>query len=240
MRTRLDIKTKLTPMLMAVGTSTYFTPTRVNSAIDDAYLTVASLHQWGDIKKGFVTSTLAGEDYYDYPNNCQSESIFKISVDGDSLYRKMDFEDYMRTIELQTALDPNLKMFSEYGRQIFIHPTPTISGTANLIFWGIIQAASLTGDSSTTMFTDWADVLNEAVLQYAYASLVQNFDTTGARGTITRSEAAILAGQRIVEREWKKIADRTQRKLKDRPQFIVPDFFYTSRSGDIGNFTNEE
>jgi hypothetical protein len=233
MRTRLDIKTKLQPMLMAVGTSTYFTPTRVNSAIDDAYLMVASLKQWADIKKGFVTNTLAGEDYYDYPPNCQTESIFKISVDSDSKYEKMDFEDFMRTVENTTAVDPNLKLFSEYGRQIFIYPTPTTTGVANLILWGIIQAAPLTSDTSTTMFTDWADVLNEAILQYAYSDLIQNLDPD-------KSMKALARGELIVNREYKKIADRLQRKHKDMPQFIVPDFFRSSNSdNDIGNFRED-
>jgi len=160
MRTRLDIKTKLQPKLMAVGTSTYFTPTRIEDQIDDSYLTVAAARQWPDIKKGFVTHTEAGEDYYDYPDNCQTESVFKISVDGDSSYEKWDFEDFMKFVEDNpTSTD---KIFSEYGRQIFIFPTPTTTGSANLILWGVIQATALTGDGDVTMFTDWADVLKRS------------------------------------------------------------------------------
>lgn len=228
MRTRLDIKTKLKSKLFAVGTSTYFTDTRIEKQIDDSYVTVAAARQWPDIKKGFVTATEANIDNYDYPNNCQSESIFKISVDGVSTYEKTDFEDFMMEIELNPTVDK--KMFAEYGRQIFIYPTPLTDGTANLIFWGVIQAAAMTNDGDVTMFTDWSDVLNEAIEEDAYGNLIQNIDSQKSLAAITNSE-------KIITREWKKIADRLQRKLTNRPQFIVPDFFSnTTMSSDVGKF----
>jgi len=227
MRTLLDIKNKLQPKLYAVGTSSYFTPTRIEDQINDSYLTVAAARQWPDIKKGFVTHTEVGEDYYDYPSNCQSESIFKISVDGDSKYDKWDFEDFMKFVEDNPT--STKKIFSEYGRQIFIFPTPTTTGSANLILWGVIQAALLTDDGDVTMFTDWADVLNEAIEQDAYGNLIQNIDPNKSLNAITNSE-------RIITKEWKKIADRLQRKLKNEPQFEVPDFFGSS-SGNIGGFS---
>ena len=226
MRTKLDIITKLQPMLYAVGTSTYFTLIRIGAAIDDAYIAVSSARQWADIKKSFVLATSAGEDYYDYPDNCQTESIFRISVDGNSKYEKLDFEDFLRYREDNPS--ETRKIFSEYGRQIFIFPTPTTNGTANLIFWGIIQAAPLLNDSYVTMFSDWADYLNEAILQYAYADLVQNIDAN-------KATAAIAKGDRIITQEYRKIADRMQRKLTDRVQFEVPDLFDTTTSG-IGQF----
>lgn len=227
MKTRLDIFNKLQPKLFAVGTSTYFTPTRINDQIDDSYLTVASARQWPDIKKGFITNTIAGDDYYDYPDNCQSESVFKISVDGESDYKKLDFEDFMKIVEdNSTSTD---KIFSEYGRQIFIFPTPTVTGSGNLILWGVIQAASLSADESVTMFTDWCDALNEAIEQDAYGNLIQNIDPNKSLSAVTNSE-------KIISREYKKIADRLQRKLKDQVQFEVPDFFGSS-SGDIGTFS---
>lgn len=227
MRTRLNIKDKLKPKLYAVGTSTYFTDTRIEDQIDDSYVTVAGARQWPDIKKGFVTHTEAGEDYYDYPDNCQSESVFKISVDGESDYEKWDFEDFMK--EVEDNPNSTVKKFAEYGRQIFIFPTPTTTGSANLILWGVIQAAAMTDDGDVTMFTDWDDTLNEAVEQDAYGNLIQNKDPN-------KSLAAIANSEKIITRAWKKISDRLQRKLKNEPQFDVPDFFGTS-SGDIGGFS---
>jgi len=230
MRTRGEIKTKLQPMLLAVGTSTYFTTTRIENAIDDAYLAVVSTKPWGDIQKGFVTSTIANQNYYDYPHNCQSESIFKISVDGVSLYQKWNFEDFLR--EAETNPTSSDKRFSEYGRQLFIYPTPTLNGAGNLIMWGIIQATALTADADLTMFTDWSDVLNEAVLQYAYSDLIQSIDAN-------KSQSAKARGDVIINSEWTKIANRMQRKLKNRVQFIVPDYFYTTSATtnrNIGGF----
>lgn len=226
MRTRGEIKTKLQPLVYGVGTSTYFTTERIESAIDDAYLAVGSARQWGDTKKGFVTSTIANQDYYDYPDNCQTESVFKISVDGESSYSKIDFEDYLK--EREDNPSTTRKLFSEYARQIFISPTPTTNGSANLVLWGVIQPAPLTQDSDVTIFTDWADYLNEAILQYAYADLIQNVDST-------KSANALIKGDKIITLEYKKISDRLQRKSMDRPQFEVPDYFGSPSAG-IGQF----
>ena len=241
MRTRLEIKTRLQSMLLAVGTSTYYTPTRIENAIDDAYLAVASSKPWGDIQKGFVEHTQANQNYYDYPHNCQSKSIFKISVDGVSLYSRWNFEDFLREAEVNpTSI---VKRFSEYGRQIFIYPTPTTTGVANLIFWGIIQANSLTSDADITMFTDWADILNEAVMQFAYADMVQSADRAPTTTkSVTLSDLAIQKGQRIINQEWGKIAARQQRELKNRPHFYVPDYFKTTTQTtdkNIGGFNYE-
>jgi len=221
-------------MLLAVGTSTYFTPTRIDNSIDDAYLMVAGAKPWGEIKKGFVTSTLANQSYYDYPDNCQSGSIFRISVDGDAKYEKIDFEDFLKFTDEEP--DSLIKKWAEFGRQYFITPTPTADGTANLVLWGIIQAAPLLNDGDVTMFTDYADVLNEAILQYAYANLVQNFDTLSKQN---RSLEAIARAERIVISEYRKITNRQQRKLIERPQFDVPDFFNNS-SSSIGRFEIDE
>jgi hypothetical protein len=217
-------------MLLAVGTSTYFTPTRIDSAIDDAYLQVASAKPWPPIKKGFVTGTIMNQQYYDYPDNCQTESVFRISVGGESHYQKIDFEDFLKfTEEEPDSLD---KKWSEFGRQIFITPTPTVTGSTNLVLWGVIQAAPLLNGGDVTMFTDYSDVLNEAIMQYAYANLVQNFDTLSKQN---RSLEAIARADRIIAQEFKKIADRQQRKLLERPQFDVPDYF-NNASSNIGQF----
>ena len=143
----------------------------------------------------------------------------------------MDFEEFLKFTEDNPTSSE--KIFSEYGRQIFIFPTPTTTGSGNLILWGVIQAASLSTDGSVTMFTDWCDSLNDAIEQDAYSNLIQNIDPNKSLSALTNSE-------KIISREYKKIADRLQRKLKDRPQFLVPDFFDKSSSSGIGQFRIDE
>jgi hypothetical protein len=233
MRTRLEIQTKLTPLLFATTTSTYFTPTRIITAISDAYLWAGNAKPWPDIKKGFVTSTVSGQDYYDYPCNCQSESLFKVMVDGVATYEKKDFEDYLKWKED----NPNStdKYWSEYARQFFITPTPSTNGASNLIVWGVIQVVSLTADGDETIFTDWSDVTNEAILQKAYSDLMENVDSA-------KSANALVKAQGIIDQSYLKIARRLQRKQRmDKPQFIVPDFYQNSISDSkTGNFSIRE
>lgn len=205
-------------MLMATSTSTYFSPTRIETAISDAHIDVADDKPWTDVKRGFVFDT-SGDDYYDYPDNCQSESVFRISINGDSSYKKKDFEDFLKFKEENPS--STAKYWSEYGRQIFITPTPpaVAEGTHNGILWGLVQAVALTNDADLTIFSDWADPVNKAILLWAYHDLILNIDANKAND-------ALAKGQAIINKAYLKIAKRQQRKtMIDRPQFDLPDLF---------------
>lgn len=218
MRTAGDIQTKLTPMLFATTTSSFFTPTRILAAISDAQLTIVDNKPWPDVKRGFLFDT-SGDEYYDYPDNCQSESVFKISINGVSSYIKKDFEDFLIFKEENpTSTD---KYFSEFGRQLFITPTPAAvaEGTKNGILWGLIQATTLTNANDLTFFSDWADSVNMAILLQAYHDLILNIDVNKANDALTKSQS-------IVNNAYAKIAKRQQRKQRiNKPMFDVPDFF---------------
>lgn len=217
METRLEIQTELGPMLKAVSTSTYFTPTRLQTAISRANLWAGDEQPWPNIKKGFITHTIAGDEYIDYPENCQSESIFKIAIDGKSDYKKKDFDDFNRFREENpTSIE---KYFTEFGRELFVTPIPAITGEDNFILWGLIQATEMGSDSSETIFSGWSSSTNEAILLRAYAYLIKNIDANKANDAINEAKAIIL-------RCYKKIANRTQMKQRlNKPMFVVPDLF---------------
>ena len=232
METRLEIQTELTPMLFAVSTSTYFTPTRIQEAISRANLWAGDEQPWPSIKKGFITNSVALQPYYDYPENCQSESIFRMSLDGVSKYAKKDFVDFQNFTEDNPSSVE--KYFTEYGRQIFFTPMAATNGIGNLIFWGLIQAGALTGDGSETMFSGWASATNEAILLRAYAYLIKNIDANKAND-------AILEAKAIITKCYDKIAKRTQKKQRiHKPLFIVPDYFNGSSNSRTGNFGPRE
>ena len=217
METRLDIQNELQPMLMAVSTSSYFTVARIQKAISRANLWAGDEFPWPNIKKGFITDSVAGQPYYDYPSNCQSESIFKMSLDGLSDFTKKDFEEYLKFKEEEpSSID---KYFSEYGRQIFFTPPATTDGTANLIFWGLIQAGEMGADVSETMFSGWSSSTNEGVLLRAYAYLIKNIDPNKANDAIAEAKS-------IINKAYLKIAKRQQRKqMINKSQFDLPDLF---------------
>jgi len=228
METRLDLQNELTPMLLAVSTSTYFTPDRIQKAISRANLWAGDEQPWPSIRKGFVTSSVANQPYYDYPSNCQSESIFRMSLDGDSEFEKKDFTDFLNFTEKNPG--SNSKFFSEYGRQIFFTPKSNMDGTNNLIFWGLIQASEMGSDVSESMFSGWSSATNEAILLRAYAYLIKNIDVDKANDAI--NEAKI-----IIAKCYTKIANRTQLKQRIRkPMFIVPYFFGNNGPTRTGNF----
>ena len=218
MQTKADILAKLDKKLFASGNSSYFDSTSLGSAIDDAYIYIASLHPWPPVEKGFITHTILGDEYIDYPANAQSKSIFKIEIDGDSEYKKTSFNDFLKYKEENPSGTD--KLFAEFDRKIFIFPTMATTGVDNLILWGYIEAGVL-GTNEASMFSYWAAVLNEAVYLKAFSDCLENIDDNLSKTALTKSKM-------IVEQEWSKITRRQQReKPKDKPQFEVTDFYRT-------------
>ena len=92
----------------------------------------------------------------------RSGTIMRLEIDGGELQEK-SYEDYLDFRENNPG--STLKIFANYGRFYFIHPTPTANGTNNMDIWGAIQADDLTNPTSTTIFSDNKEQGNEAIVR---------------------------------------------------------------------------
>ena len=236
METRSDLETELLARLMAANNSTLVPASRATKLIQDAYIWAGSLFFWPSLYRARLASTLANQQYYDYPTDFLTGSISRLYVDGVK-YNKIayqDFMDYVDNVNVGSIPpDPTKHYFAEFGRQYFLWPTPTQNGTNNLIIWGNIQPPALVNPTDTTIFSMWDDSGNEAIIKKALSVSMERIDSGFAAGQKAESV-------QLLSLMWAKVAAEMQKNQRlAHPMFNVFDMFgQQSGQSTIGNFNN--
>jgi len=223
-----DIVAEVTNRIGITTSSTYFTPTKINSVCIDAYNWAVALYQWPMLEIAKTTTTVATQYYYDYPDGFMTDSVSRVIMDGDK-YELKAFDDFL-DYKYQTTPVPTGKIAADYGKQIFIYPTPTQSGL-NIHIWGLEMPDQLT-ENEDTIFTDSDIMGNEAVVKKALSVLLAQANRK-QEGQAEEAEAiAMLAN--IYSKILKRQAKYTR---LDKQMFDVPDFFGEEDVSEIiGNF----
>jgi hypothetical protein len=215
METFADLKSELQKRLMSSSSSSSFSDTRLGELINSAYRWAASLFPWDDLKRAKETVTVANQEYYDYPEEFQTNSVFRLTVDGEA-YKKISFPTYLEYKDNNESSTD--KLFSEYGRQLFIYPTPTQAGLS-IVIWGIIQPAKLISGSDKTFFYNFDISANEAIVNKALSTALLSIDPS--KSAQLKQEAF-----EILSIIWN---DMKQRDSYSQPQdkafFEVNDFY---------------
>lgn len=229
MQTYTDLQNELLSRLMASGNSTLYTTTRIQSLIKDAYMWATTLYQWPVLEKAKTSHTIANDYYYDYPAEFRTDSIIRVIID-DKEYNRKAFEDFLDYRD-ENSTDTDTRIFADYGRQVFVFPTPTVTGSNNLDVWGCIQATQLVSGTDDTIFTHHDESGNEAIVKKA---LSVAWAKTNKQLSVQEENEA----KDILATIWKKIAERQQRDQRlDHPIFNVSDMFGHANVSDIGKFS---
>ena len=215
MTTRADLETELQSQLQAADNSTLYPASRLTTLIKNAYIWATQIAIWNDLVRGKDTTTKASGTYYDYPSEFRSETIIRIEVDGDN-YPRRAFEDYLSFIDRNPS--SSKKFYANFGRQFFIHPTPSTAGL-EICVWGAIQADALSDSTSVPIFSYNKEEANQAVVRKALSVAVKRADPNLAQ--VEEREATVML-LRLAEEE-QKATQRDQRL--DRPMFDVPDYY---------------
>lgn len=168
----------------------------------------------------FTTATES--EYYDYPDDFISDSIFILKVDGKS-YDKKRFENYQKYLED----NPNGEdlVFSDYRRSYFINPN-TFSAGKKIEIWGKKRATKLTGDDDLLPFSpdtdDEENSGNEAIIRIAYSIALASDKKKDPVRSAKEETSAYQMLEIIAKRERE---EQAQYQTKDRPFFDVPRFF---------------
>src|SRR3990167_5520673 len=156
--------------------STLYSPTLIKRVINRAYIKCSALFPWPELQDAKKTVTQANIDYYDYPQNWRSNSIWKLGVTDDSAEdprngeepdgSPLSFDDYLNWKE--DYPDSTDKKWANQWRRYFISPTPTVTGSLAtginvILIWGIKVPASLDEDTDTTVFSYSTPECNEAI-----------------------------------------------------------------------------
>ena len=182
---------------------------RNNRTTTDAFITDAILqdwmrqsHKWGSayhkwpFTEGRVSTTFAATEEWNF-EGYKSDSFRILQIGGKRL-KKLDFANYQIFREEEPS--SNERVFSDFGRTVFINPNVDLSGT--LTAWGqyepIIDPTDLT---ALTVFSGSDEEGNEALVEKISAYLKRREHLP---------DEAELHDQRAVaklEEVWKRVLD---------------------------------
>lgn len=211
--------------------SALFPLATVKQAINRARIKAYGLYRWPELEDAMKTWTVASQEYYDFPEEWEADSLWKLKVDGTDYGDPLAFRDYLfeKENDFPSHLD---QMWSVFGRQIFIYPTPTVTKTqgiddANICVWGQTAKADLVNDSDVTIFSYSKPEGNEAIVLEAVAILRNKGGQVQpvARSFIGGTQLLSFDAQNILGIAWNKIKQNQAKYERTTEMFDVPDFF---------------
>lgn len=233
MDTLSELRSVVQSDLNVGSNSSLYPTTRIDSAINRAYVKTSRLFRWPALEDAKTTSTISGQEYYDFPEDWSPDSIWRLAISDEKYGEEPDgspmrFEDYL----IWKADNPNstLKKWSVQWRRFFIYPTPTSNGSNDISIWGQKNVTALSGDSDTTIFSYNMPDCNEAIAMEAEAILKRKGEISGDMYSAEAKQILIVAYNRIRGEQGK--------YEKVQPFFNTPDFFgkQSSRNQITGNF----
>ena len=218
MKTRLELKQRFDQVLRLAKNSTLFSDDMKNAFLNDAVTYVASLYKWPqrEMCARYISGTEAGYGYYDYPNSpvqFAPDSIRSLMINNIT-YQQKDYYDLIKYVNGEVKLPSNLEKhthwFANFGSWFFIFPVIDLNGL-EIHATGVTVAAPLTDDTSTTIWSDDMEQLNEAVLEYMLF-------------IATHDQKHIEMCNSIANQVWSKYVTEKQKNVPiDRPFLQVPD-----------------
>lgn len=227
MDTLAEMRTAVQSDLTIGDESTLYPPTTIDLAINRAYRKAGSLFPWPELEDSKKTTTVADQEYYDYPSDWRSNSIWKLRVNYERYGEDPDgsplsFDDYLNWKE--DYPDSTDKKWANQERRYFIWPVPTASNLL-ICVWGIKTVETLDSDSDTTVFSYHSRECNEAIVLEAVAILKSKGQEEKA-GQLRSIEAGQILGN-----AWNRIRKERAKYEKNQPFFDIPDYF--AKNGGI-------
>jgi hypothetical protein len=230
MITYLDIDQAIQDDLTVGDESTLYSPALRKRIINRAYHKVGGLFPWPELQDAKKTNTQVNQEYYDYPRNWRSNSIWKVVIDNvrygeDPDGSPLSFDDYLNWKE--DYPDSTEKKWANQWRRFFVWPVPTTLGSYNLHVWGIKVVADLSADDDVTVFSYSTPEANEAIQLEAVAILRSKGDNDKGAGFKSMEAKQILISA------WDKIAKEQAKYEKNQPFFYVTDMYGGTNSEDL-------
>lgn len=215
--------------------STFFSLTAVKLAINRAKRKTEALFRWPGLEDAKKTSSLANQEYYDYPDDWRPDSIWKlwVNTDDNDFQDPLVFKDYLYEKENDFPADRKTIWANQWKRFFFVIDGIVIAttGSNNIKIWGLKASVDMEADDDTTIFSNSIPECNEAIILEAKAILKAKADEQ-TNGSFFSAEA-----KAILTTTWTKIKQEQAKFEKTQPFFDVPDYFGKPRTADrIGNF----
>lgn len=233
-----DLITAVQSDLNIDNNSTLFPLVTVKLAINRAYRKAGGLFLWPETEDAQKTSTVSGQEYYDYPNNWIPDSMFRLEIDNNQYGEGLDgsplkFEDFLSWRRDPENENSTEKKWSSQWRRFFVYPIPTTNGDNNMTIWGNKVVAELVSNTDYTIFSYSMPQCNDAVVHEAVALL----KAKGEKEQSSQFRSGLA--QQILVTAWDKIKKNQGKYEKNLPFMDVPDFFARNDQtvkNRVGNF----
>ena len=164
LRTQNDIFTEVLVRNNRTTTDSFITDAMLKSWLIDAHVWATAFHKWpfteGRVQTTYATGTGPNSDEFFF--EAYKADSFRIIQVGGKRLEKLNFEDYQIFREEEPEADD--RVFSDFGRTVFINPRADVSGT--LVAYGQYQPyIDVTDYTSTTLFSDYDEEGNEAIVE---------------------------------------------------------------------------
>lgn len=221
-----DLKQGVQDDITVGDESTLYPPALIARAVNRAKRKAEALFPWPELQDAKKTTTQVSQNYYDYPQNWRTNSIWKVEVDYERYGEDPDgsplsYDDFLNWVEDNP--DSTDKKWANQWRRFFISPTPTVADLV-ICVWGLMVTPSLSDDGDTTIFSYSMPEGNEAILLEAVAILKSKGEEEKS-GEFRSAEA-----KQILAVAWGKIQNENAKYEKDQPFFEVPDYFAKGRN----------
>lgn len=211
------------------STDTFLTTAILNRFINRAVGWVADRKNWQQTQRGVMRSSEANQEYYNYPENYKSDSIERLTLDGNTHVKRtfVEYEKYKEENPTGTK-----KIFADYRNRYFINPAPTTDGTNNIKLWIHEKPDTLSADADEHPFIDEQD-LEEAIHLYAlHLCYRKQGGSMKADAKSAMDEAKVL-----VEEVWnQQVKNRSNEQTEVAEQFEHTDFLADNTDTKRGSF----
>lgn len=211
---RGELRQAILDELTKASTDAFHTTAILNRFIERAVQWAAKYKPWEQTQRVWkLTPTLAGDEtdeYWDYPENCISDSIYRLAVGtgtiaSDKRYKPLTFEEYLNHKEDSPTSE---KVWADHKRQYFIYPI--ITGSPVVSIWGHEKPEAMDDDADEHPFTDDA-MVEEGILGYATAlALIKMRGSYIEQGKQRKAEALALLQQAWQQQRIRQASKKTQ------------------------------
>ena len=211
-----DIITEVLVRNNRTTTDGFITDAMLQDWVREAHTWASSVFKWpfteGRASTTYTTSVTDdnGLPYTTYPEGWKADSIRLLTVGGKRM-TKLDFGSFLRFLEDQSQ--DTSRVFSDYGRQIYVNVNADVSGTMTAYgqYSPIIDPTDLT---STTVFSGYDEEGNEAILEKITSYIKRREHLPDEAELHDQRASAKLA------EVWKRVQDEQYNyQTKDRPMF---------------------
>lgn len=204
LNTQSDITTEVLVRNNRSTTDSFITDTNLTGWYVEASVWAAAYKKWpfteGRVSTTFTTG--AGVDTDEWSFEGYKADSFRLITIGGKRLTKLNFDDYQ--IMREELPDSNDRVFSDFGRTVYINPKIDLGGT--LTARGQFQPAiDITDELAPTVFSNFDREGNEAIIEKMSAFLKRRENV---------QDVAELHDQRAsvkLEEVWKRIEDEQYR-----------------------------